>query len=294
MAKSTKHVFDVEGRKYAIKKPTARQNEDATMEYNRVFSKALQSGALLREKLDLFMREQGLWDNEKQAKYLQYISELNDTEKKLKGGGIKLSEAKNLAFTMRGTRGALQDLIAGRNALDVNTAQGQAENARFNYLLVACLVYNDNGENVYNNADQYSEDGESAVAIAAAENFANQYFGLDKDHEKNLPENKFLTKYKFTDEEGRLLDSEGNFVDYLGKRVNENGRYINEEGELIDVDGNRVDEDGEYLIEEKPFLDEEGNELGENGEAVADKEETPKKKRGRPKKKEEVEVSEDK
>lgn len=291
MAKSNKQVFEVEGKQYAIKKPTARQNEDATMEYNRVFSKALQSGALLREKLDLFMREQGLWDNQKQEKYLQYIAELNDTERKLQEGGIKLSEAKELAFNMKGTRGALQDLIAGRNALDVNTAQGQAENARFNFLLVSCLVYNDTGKNVYNTADEYSEDGESPVAIAAAENFANQYFGLDKDHEKNLPENKFLTQYKFTDEEGRLIDSEGNFIDYLGRRVNENGRYIDENGELTDVDGNRVDENGEYLVEQKPFLDDDGNELGKDGE-VAEKE-TPKKKRGRPKK-EAVDASEDK
>lgn len=240
------------------------------------------------------MREQGLWDNEKQALYIKYISDLNDTEKKLQAGGIKLSEAKELAFSMKGTRSGLQDLIAGRNALDVNTAQGQSENSRFNYLLVSCLVYNDNGDPVYKSVDEYLEDGESAVAIAAAENFANQYFGLDNNHEKNLPENKFLTKYKFTDEEGRLIDSEGNFVDYLGRSVNENGRYINEDGEMIDVDGNRVDENGDYLIEEKPFLDDEGNELGQNGDTLESKEETPKKKRGRPKKKETAEIPEDK
>ena len=61
--------FEAGGHKLAIIKPTAQQNEDATMEYNRVFSKALNSGALLREKLEFHMRQQSLWDDTKEKEY---------------------------------------------------------------------------------------------------------------------------------------------------------------------------------------------------------------------------------
>lgn len=295
MAKSNKEVFEVDGKKYAILKPSSKQNEDATMEYNRIFSKALQNGALLRERLDIFMREQGLWNDEKQKRYIDCIAEINEKEKSLQVGGIKLSEAKEVAFDMKSARAELQSLISNRNGLDVNTAQGQAENARFNYLLSRCLVYNDTGKQVYSDVDEYQAAPDNPVSIAGAEIFANQYFGLDRNYEKNLPENKFLTQYKFTDDEGRLINDEGKLVDYSGKSVDETGRYIDENGDFIDLDGNRVDENGEYLVESKPFLNDEGKEIGEDGEILTKEEEATKKKRGRPKKKEpvEAEASED-
>ena len=61
-----KRTFEVDGKEYAVVRPNTRQNEDATMEYNRVFSRSLQNGALLRERLDQFMRQQNLWDDERE------------------------------------------------------------------------------------------------------------------------------------------------------------------------------------------------------------------------------------
>ena len=57
----------------SILNPTAQQHEDGTMEYNRVFSKALQSGALLREKLEVHMRQQNLWDDKKEKEYIEIV-----------------------------------------------------------------------------------------------------------------------------------------------------------------------------------------------------------------------------
>lgn len=300
MAKNKKaDIFDFEGKSYAVLNPTAKANEDAGMEYNRVFSKALLSGALLRERLDQFMREQGLWDDKKEEAYVNFLKKLSDKEKSLQSGGIKLSEARQLALEMRTIRAALQTLIAEKNTLDTNTAQGQAENARFNNLLVSCLVYNDTGEKVFADVDDYSTD-ESGLSVSAAEHFANMYFGLDKNYEKNLPENKFLVEYDFADEENRLINKDGQLVDFEGRLINEDGRYIDKDGNFIDVDGNRVTEQGEYVIEFKPFLDEDGKPLESKlessdeeekaeseGEEKAD--EKKPKRRGRPKKKKEEE-----
>ena len=289
MGKDNKVIFSVGGRDYAIIRPNSQKNENATMEYNRVFSKALQNGALLRERLDEFMRQQGLWDDKKEDTYLNLLRTIDESTNTLKQGGIKLTEAKELALTMRGLRGELQSLISEKNSMDVNTAQGQAENARFNFLLITCLVYNDTGDIVFETVDEYlSDSDDNSVSLAAAENFANFYYGLDKDYEKSLPENKFLSKFKFTDGEGRFIDKDGRLTDYNGKLVNEEGRFIDEGGSFIDIDGNMVDEEGSRILDEKPFLNEDGNpvDIDEDGEIsiiTEDKEEKSKKRRGRPK-----------
>ena len=204
-------------------------------------------------------------------------------------GGIKLSEARNSALQIKSLRTTLQALIAEKNSLDVNTAQGQAENARFNSLLISCLVYNDTGEPVFSSIDDYDASDNSELTATAAEQFANMYFGLDTEYEHNLPENKFLRQYNFIDEDNRLINKDGKLVDVDGRLVDEEGRYVNEKGEFVDFFGNRLGEDGEYLIETSPFLDDEGNELDKNGKVVEKKsskkdEEAPKKRRGRPKK----------
>lgn len=283
MAKNKKTVFNVDGKDYAILSPNAKQNEEATMEYNRVFSRALQNGALLRERLDHFLREQKLWDDEKEKYYYELIIKIQEGQEKIKKGGIKLSEAKETALELKTLRAAMQALISQKNSMDVNTAQGQAENARFNCLLASCLVYNDTGEKVYSSAEEYVAN-EDNVAVKAAEEFANLYFGLEKDYEKNLPENKFLAEYKFADDDGRIINEEGKLVDFMGKLIDEQGRYIDEEGNFVDFEGNPVDEEGEKIVEFKPFLDDSGKPISDEAEAEAEEKPKPK-KRGRPSKK---------
>tara|TARA_R100000315_G_C5234280_1_gene145532 strand:+ start:638 stop:1537 length:900 start_codon:yes stop_codon:yes gene_type:complete len=289
--KKKAEVFEFKGETYAILTPTSKINEDASMEYNRVFSKSLRNGALLRESLDTFMREQGLWDDEKEAEYTSLLMEISDKEKLLKLGGIKLSEAKELAINIKACRNLVKAMIENRNALDVNSAQGQAENARFNFLLINCLVYNDrtddngNFERVYKTMDDFSSEDsdEDSVAVLAAGKFAEFYFGLEKDYESNLIENKFLSEHKFADKDF-LLDEQGRKVDYQGRLIDDNFRYINEQGEYVDINGERIDESGEPISDRvKPFLDEKGNPIGATDEDKEEKEPV-KKRRGRPKK----------
>lgn len=286
MAKNKKTIFGFESKQYALLSPNSRQNEEATMEYNRIFSRALQSGALLRERLDHFMREQKLWDDLMEKQYYELIIEIQKKQEKLEKGGIKLVEAKEVAIELKTLRATLQALISQKNSMDVNTAQGQAENARFNCLLVNCLVYNDTGENVYEDIEDYVAN-EDELSVKAAEEFANLYFGLEKDYERNLPENKFLTEYNFADEELRLINDDGQLVDYRGKLIDKEGRYVDDEGKYIDFEGNPVDEEGNKILDFQPFLDDKGNPI-EKGESKPTKEKP--KRRGRPKKAEAAET----
>lgn len=249
--------------KYAIVEPKPCDGREGQKVYNSAFSAALSSNALLRQKLGTHMREQGLWDEKKEQQQKNLIDKLNKIELTLKKGGIKLTEARELAIDMRRVRLDLRQLIAKRNELDAATAEGQAENARFNALVSLCLVYNESGEPVYKSLDNYLENSDDEAAFEGAQTLASMMFELDKNHDAGLPENKFLSRWKFVDEELRLVNKDGHLVDTEGRLINEEGFYVDAEGGLVDMNGTKVDKDGNYAVESSPFLDDKGNELAD-------------------------------
>lgn len=242
-----------------VRSPSLQDQREATKVYNTAFSDALKAKAVVRAKLDDLLVEQGLWDDKKQFQFTALQSKILENERKLAKGGIPLNEAKKIALDMRKDREELRDLISVKTNLDTHTAEGQADNARFNYLVSACTVYNDNKKPYFASYDEYLNKSSDPVAIQAAQHLAGMLYGLENNYEEKLPENKFLKQYKFVDDQLRLVDKQGRLVDQDGRLVDENGRFVNEKGEFVDKDGNPVNAEGEYLIEFKPFLDDEGN-----------------------------------
>ena len=87
-----------------VKRPTAQCYNKSQIAYNKSFREALDSGALLRQKLTDYMKEQGIWDEKKEKQYEVLAEEINGMEEALKKGGIRLSQAKEIAFNLRGKR----------------------------------------------------------------------------------------------------------------------------------------------------------------------------------------------
>jgi hypothetical protein len=230
---------------FLVRSPSINDQKEANKVYNTAFSEAIKAKALVRAKLDDVLIEQGLWDNDKQEKFNKLQNNILEGERTLAKGGISLKEAKKQALEMRKYRAELRDLIAVKTNLDTHTAEGQADNARFNYLVSSCLVYNDTKE---------------------------PYF---KGYEEKLPENKFLKKYKFVNKDLRLVNEKGQLVDEENRLIDEKGRFINEAGQFVDKDGNLVDKDGEYLVEFSPFLDDSGKPVVEEQKAEEPKVSTP-------------------
>ena len=249
---------DGKDREFLIRSPSLQDQREATKVYNQSFSEALKAKAIVRAKLDDVMYEQGLWDATKQAKFTELQSTILDGERKLAKGGISLTEAKTVALSMKKTREELRELIAIKTNLDTHTAEGQADNARFNYLVSACTVYSDNKEQYFKSYEDYLNRSIEPIAILAAQNLAGMLYGLENDYEEKLPENKFLKQYKFVDDQLRLINKEGKLVDEDGRLIDNAGRFINEKGEYIDKNGNPVSADGEYIVQFTPFLDEDG------------------------------------
>lgn len=198
-------------------------------------------------------------------------------------GGFSLTDAKKLALRMREVRLEMRDLISVRTSLDNHSAEGQADNSRFNYLVSACVVYKDNDKPYFKDLEDYMNRQDDPVALAGAQKLANIIYGLDNNFEKNLPENKFLKKYKFVNEELRFIDKQGRTIDREGRLVDENGRYIDEDGNFVDKDGNRVDEEGEYLVDTQPFLDDDGNPVVLEEETKEDEAPKPEESKEEPK-----------
>jgi hypothetical protein len=248
-----------EEKTFMARSPSLSDQREAQKVYNTAFTDAIKSNSVVRAKMEDVLEEQGLWNKDKQAKYENLQKELSDGEKRLAKGGIQLSEAKKIALRMRDVRLEIRDLISVRTSLDNHSAEGQADNARFNYLVSACVVYKDTEKPYFKDLADYMDRIDDPVALAGAQKLANMIYGLDNNFEKNLPENKFLTKYKFVNDDLRFIDKKGRTIDAEGRLVDENGRFIDEEGNFVDRDGNRVDKDGEYLVDSQPFLDDDGN-----------------------------------
>jgi len=273
--------------KFSVKTPGAEEIKKSQIVYNRAFKQALDDGALLRQKLTAYMRDQNLWDDAKQKQYDDLLEQINEMEESLQKGGIRLTTAKQIALDLRGKREEFRGLIAERNSLDAASAEGQADNARFEELVRLCTLNPENGQRYFANEADYNASANQPWVVVAAEKLGNAMYGLDPNYEKNLEENKFLKEFKFVNDELRFINEDGHTVDSEGRLTNEEGRYVAYENDddykaqenayFVNKDGERVveGEDGwvkESIKERQPFLDEEDNPI----EAVAEKEEKPK------------------
>ena len=290
-----KEIFegeDLDGNvvKFSIKTPGAEEIKKSQVVYNKAFKQALDDGALLRQKLTEYMREQNLWDDNKQKQYDDLIEQISEMEESLQKGGIRLSLAKEIALDLRKKRDKFRILIAERNALDAASAEGQADNARFEELVRLCTMKPETNARWFSDQKDYDASANQPWVVTAAEKLGNAMYGLDPNYEKNLEENKFLQEFKYVDNELRFINEDGHTVDSEGRLTNEDGRYIAYENDedykarknsyFVNKDGEKVVEKGdewvkESIAERSPFLDEDDNPI----ELKEEESEKPKRRR---------------
>ena len=246
--------------KVLLKTPTAQEYRDSQVEYNKQFRKALDSGALLRQKLSDYMEEQGIWDKEKQRQNDDYVKKITAKEEVLKRGGIRLSEAKEIALALRILRNDFREFLSEKNSMDQNSAEGQADNARFTELVRVCMLNPNSKQPYFQNQDDYDAAADQPWVIEAAGELAGMIYGLDPNYDNKLEENKFLKEFDFVNEDLRLQNEEGHLVDGDGRLITEEGRYVDyrtKKDEKAQNEENRfyVNRDGEEVLE---VIDEDG------------------------------------
>jgi hypothetical protein len=259
-------VTDASGEKtvkIVVKRPNNALLSQAQRLSAKVWTDCVRDGIMTKKELEKFMKEQDIWNNDKDVEQKKITEEISRLEKELyvsgKNGKLRASEGKNIAIDMRRKRIELRELIAERMSLEQNTAESLSDNARFDFLVANC-TFHENGNKVYNNLDEYTANSDSEIAFAAATALAQMMYSVDKDFESKLPENKFLKMFNFVNDDLALVNDKGERVDTEGRRIDEFGYYVNEEGKRVDKDGNLLDENGNY-VPSVTYVDDKGKKL---------------------------------
>jgi len=253
--------------KLLVKKPGNQVLSNAQRISAKAWTDCVRDGIMTKKELTKFMKEHDIWNDEKEKEEKEKVKEINEYEKQLylqngKAKKLKLSEAKEIAIKMRIARAELRDLISERISLEQNTAESLSDNARFDYLVSQCTFDENGNRKVYNSLDDYLSKSDDEVAFAAATALAQLMYSIDKDVEANLPENRFLQKFKFVNDDLSLVDGDGNRVDAKGRRIDDQGYYINDDGQRVDLDGNLIDKDGNY-VQSVVYTDDSGKVIKE-------------------------------
>lgn len=265
--KKKKEVFEIETGegeqkqklKLAVNRPKQAELKEAQKIYNATFREAIDAGAIVKARIPTIMQEQKIWSPEKDEEVTKLEESIKEARRKIPVGG-KVSELKNLAMQIKKDSVALRELNSLRNSLDQQTAESQAEAARFNRLVSLCTVYDDTGNLYYKSYEDFLAKNDDTIATEASTKLMYMYYGLNPEFEANLPENKFLRQWGLIDDKLRLINEDKKLVDEEGRLINEEGRFIDPEGNFVDKEGNRVDKDGNYVpLEVVPFLDDNGN-----------------------------------
>lgn len=259
--------------KVLVKKPTKKEFNDSQIVYNKAMREALENKAFLRGKLNSYLEEQGIWDKDKEAKYQKFISDINSKEMILKKGGIPLKKAKGIALDLKRLRDDFRNLISERTAYDGNTAEGVADNARFDYLVSVCVLDPNTQKPVFKDVDDYISKSSETWAVKAASELANFIYGLDPEYESNLEENKFLKRFHFVNEDGKFVNKDGHLIsidsDGVERLIDKDANYVayDENGNQYKVTRNGEKYTPDEEIVQEAFLDDDGNPFEENSES---------------------------
>lgn len=247
----------------AIIRPTNKINQEANMAYNlkvasliRNASKDSSQRLLVRAELEEYLTEMGIWTLQDTLDVEKLAVEIRTHELILKKGGIKVSEGRMLALQMAEKRQLIMEKYAKRQQFDSITVESQAENFRFEFLLIKCFVSVDTGAPFLRNHNEYVDRQDETAVIDGAKILANMVYGLETNIHKNMFEMQWLKDAGMIDDDGRYVRPDGTMTDRDGRLVNKDGRYINKEGQMVDTFGRPVDERGNLLVDiSKPFID---------------------------------------
>jgi hypothetical protein len=212
---------NVDGRvtRLVVRRPTPEAVRESNLVYLRALQAAVDAGLMVRAELGRVMRNQGLWDHHRQVEYDTATTSLRCGEEALASGVLQPSEATDVALRMRDTRVSLRGLLAGRTDLDRHTAENHAERARYEHLLVSCVVDATTGQPVFQSMADFRDRAGDPVGEMADAMLEGMAVGLADVCDWALPENRYMLANRLVDDKLRLIDQEGRPVDVQGEHM---------------------------------------------------------------------------
>ena len=244
--------------KFAVVRPNQRAQSKGQEFFNKKFGELVRAGTLVSVELEKEAKKRELFVNQKPE--LEILAKkLTDAETLLlKGGaaGLKKSDGRRIAIQMIKDRAELMKVSAEGSRLNQLSAEGQSENARFNYLIFACTVYEDGpeaGQHYFKSYENFLDSDDIVINLAGQALMDLLYDPIES--QKELPEYKFLIKYNFCNSKLQFINPEGKPCDEEYRLVDDTGRYIKVDGSYCDKTGNAVDKEGLPVVESSEFLE---------------------------------------
>lgn len=189
--------FEWQEKKYIVRTPTVRQNQDARRVYIKAWNEAKKE-SVLRPNLTKFLIENGIWTPEDDAKLSTLENTIESLEDFLEEGECSEEEGIQKATDCHIARIERLALLSKKTAYDSITAEAQAENAQFDYLLSVCLVY-DNGEKVFKSFDEFLDCQDTELIETASSYLSSLVHGVSWETLLNdTPEMRFINEHAAT------------------------------------------------------------------------------------------------
>lgn len=232
---------------------TPRIRRDSEKYANLALQQAIADGFPLQIQLEQTLKNQGFNFDKFGVEIDRIGREIKALEISLLSGRIgekKLTklEGRALAIDIKKKREEVLTATSSLNAVYARTAERQADNERWQFFVYSTTVDPKTGRPFFKSFEEFKENSDTQLALDATVNFSKLISG-DNKIDASYPENKWLIKYNFMNEDLHFIDSKGRLCDEDFRLVNSEGRFINENGEFIDRDGNPVDASGTLIID---------------------------------------------
>lgn len=224
---------------FCVKKPDNKVELDARIIYNREYRDLISKGTLLRVEVEKILKERGLWDDNKEQEFKSLNKKISDFRAKLSSGTVNKKQAYELCLEIIKLTNKLNEVNIDRNVMSSQTAESQADNAKFNYYISSCTFDNEGNKYFSSYEELLSNENDNMSTFAGM--YLMELLFKTTEFRKQLPEYKFLLKYGYCDDELRLMDFEKkNYITLDGKVIDKDGYFVNEGGVRVDEYGNKV------------------------------------------------------
>lgn len=208
--------FKIEGRTYFLKNPTNNSvlESEANIYSARIFAKLAKAKDddgehmyMMRSQLEDFLKDVGVYSEDELDAIMQFNKEIGELEKKIKDGG-DIDGGKAAAVRLKTVRINLLMLISRKFEYDKYTIEHNVENAKFDYLITKCILDEDK-KPVFKNVEDYKDNEELREDLMPLiKELGELTSPFDSQFEQKLPENQFLKKYDFCDDNFNLKEEQ--------------------------------------------------------------------------------------
>lgn len=254
MKKLAFDTIDSKGNKITLEtwEVTPKVQAESEIYANKAFQSAIKEGHILACEIDSILESRGFNFQNEEDQHVALDKEIREkivTLKSGRKGNQKLTkmEGRTLAIDIKKLRARVDSVGSARNDLYSKTAERVADVERWYYFIFGTIINPATNRTYFKSFEEFKEMQTEQIVRDAMVNFAKI---RDIKVELNNPEDKWLIKFGFMNDEGDLINENGELVDTEFRRINDQGHFLNSTGARVDIYGNLLDADGSLLVPE--------------------------------------------